>query len=175
MLRTWGGFFKIWWGGWSFSQCMGKHGGRDSLEKGKYLANSYTTATVNVNYKLSSFFQCYFRSVTEILMAVCSFWIFFQESSPERGLYISMNGRFIFSGGFIFKWRGHHIGVTSAFMGGGAKTFIEWEVPQSCLTPLGQTLVCVVTGLKRSMNYNMLWKIYKKRILTLQEKTLLQR
>ena len=58
---------------------------------------------------------------------------------------------------------------------GGAKKFMEWEAPQSCLSPLGQTLVCVVTGLKRSMNYNMLWKIYKKRILTLQEKALLHR
>ena len=27
---------------------------------------------------------------------------------------------------------------------------------QSCLSPLGQTLVCVLTGLRRSMNYNML-------------------
>ena len=52
---------------------------------------------------------------------------------------------------------------------------MEWEAPYSCLSPLGETLVCVVTGLKRSMNYNMLWKIYKKRILTLQENALLQR
>ena len=49
----------------------------DSLEKGKHLANSYTAARVNVYYKLSSFFPMLFRSGTEILMAVCSFWIFF--------------------------------------------------------------------------------------------------
>ena len=59
--------------------------------------------------------------------------------------------------------------------GGGAKTFKEWATPQSCISPLEQTLVCVVTGLKRTMNYNMLWKIYKRRILTLQEKALLHR
>ena len=52
-------------------------------------------------------------------MAVCSFWIFFQESFLERGLHISMKGRFIFSGGFIFRWRGHPIRVVSALMGGG--------------------------------------------------------
>ena len=121
------------------------------------------------------FFQCYFRSRTEILMTVCfaAFGFFFQESFLERGLHISMTGRFIFSGGFIFRWRGHLIGVVSALMAGGAKKFTKWEATQSCLFPLGQTLVCVVKGLKRSMNYNMLWKIYKKRILTLQENALL--
>ena len=41
-------------------------GGRDSLEKGKYLGNSYTAARVNVYYKLSSFFQCCFRSESDI-------------------------------------------------------------------------------------------------------------
>ena len=30
-----------------------------------------------------------------------------------------MNGRFIFSGGLIFRWRGHSIGVASALMGEG--------------------------------------------------------
>ena len=116
------------------------------------------------------FFQCYFRSETEILMAVCSFWIFFQDSFLERGLHISMNWRFIFSDGFIFRWRGHPIGFASALMGErrGAKTFTGWEAPQSCLSPLGQILVCDVTGLKKPMNYNMLWKIYKRRILTSQ-------
>ena len=41
-------------------------------------------------------------------------------------------------------------------MGGGgwSKKFMGWEARQSCLYPLGQTLVCVVTGLKRSINYN---------------------
>ena len=53
-------------------------------------------------------------------MPVCSFWIFFQESFLEKGLHISMNGRFIFSGGFIFKLIGHPNGVASAFMGRGA-------------------------------------------------------
>ena len=59
--------------------------------------------------------------------------------------------------------------------GGGAKKVIEWEAPKSCLFPLGQTLVWVVTRLKRSMNYNMVWKTYKRRIVTLQEKALLHR
>ena len=54
-------------------------------------------------------------------MAVCNLWIFFQESFLERGLHISMNGRFIFSGGFIFRWRGHPIGVASTLMGRGKK------------------------------------------------------
>ena len=118
------------------------------------------------------FLQCYFRSRTEIIMTFCSFWIFFHESFVEKGLHISMNGRLIFSGRFIFRWRGHPIGVASTLMGRGKK-IMEWKVPQSCLFPLMQTLVCVVTGLKRTMNYNMLWKIYKKKILTLQEKALL--
>ena len=39
---------------------MGQYGERDSLEKGKYPANSYTAARVNVNYKLSSFFPMLF-------------------------------------------------------------------------------------------------------------------
>ena len=64
-------------GGTPYKKEKGEYGGRDSLEKGKYLANSYTAARVNVYYKLSSFFQSYFRTRTEILMAVCSFWIFF--------------------------------------------------------------------------------------------------
>ena len=100
---------------------MGEYGRRDSIEKGKYLANSYTAARVNLYCKLSSFFQCYFRSRTEILMVVCRFWILFHESFVERGLHISMNGRCIFSGGFIFRWRGHPIGVGYALMGGGKK------------------------------------------------------
>ena len=70
---------------------------RESLEKGKYLPNSYNAATVNVNYKLSSFFQCYFKSGTEILMTVWKF--FFQESFLERGFHISMNERSHFQWG----------------------------------------------------------------------------
>ena len=54
-------------------------------------------------------------------MAVCSFWNFFQESFFEKGFHISMNGRFIFSGGFIFRWRGYPIAVASALMGEGGK------------------------------------------------------
>ena len=42
---------------------------------------------------------------------------------------------------------------------GRQKKLMEWEAPQSWLSPLGQTLVCVVTGLKRSMDYNTPWKI----------------
>ena len=108
--------------GWREPHSMyGEVWGRGSLEKGKYLANSYSAARVNVYHKLSGFFQCYFRSGTAILMAVCSFWIFFQESFFESGLHISMNGRFIFSGGFVFKWRGHPTGVASALMRGRQK------------------------------------------------------
>ena len=59
--------------------------------------------------------------------------------------------------------------------GGGGRRIHGVGGTQSSLSQLGQTLVCVVTGLKRSMNYNMLRKIYKKRILTLQEKTLFHR
>ena len=72
------------------------------VRKGKHLANSDTAAKINGNYKFPVFFQCYFRSETEILMEVCSFWIFFQESFLEMGLHISMNERFIFRRVFIF-------------------------------------------------------------------------
>ena len=41
----------------AFVNVWGSMGGRDCLEKGKYLANSYTAARVNVNYKLFSFFS----------------------------------------------------------------------------------------------------------------------
>ena len=73
------------------------------------------------------FFQCYFRSRTEILMTVCfaAFGFFFQESFLERGLHISMTGRFIFSGGLFFRWSGHPNGVASTLIGGGAKKIIE--------------------------------------------------
>ena len=69
------------------------------------------------------FLQCYFRSRTEILNGSLfgAFGFFFQGSFLEGGLHISMTGRFIFSGGFIFRWRGHPIGVASALMGGGQK------------------------------------------------------
>ena len=70
---------------------------RESLEKGKYLPNSYNAATVNVNYKLSSFFQCYFKSGTEILLTVWKFS--FQESFLERRFHISMNERSHFQWG----------------------------------------------------------------------------
>ena len=64
-----------------------------------------------------------------------AFGFFFQESFLERGLHISMTGRFIFSGGFIFRWIGHPVGVASALMGRGTEKFTEWEAPQSCLFP----------------------------------------
>ena len=90
---------------------MGEYGGRDSLEKRKHLANSYTATRVNVYCKLSSFFQCYFRSRTEILMAFCSFWIFFQESFLEKGLHVSINGMFIFSGNSFLGGEGTPLGL----------------------------------------------------------------
>ena len=43
-----------------------------------------------IHYKLSIFFQCCFTSRTEIIMVVCSFWIFFQESFFEKRPHISM-------------------------------------------------------------------------------------
>ena len=115
----------------------------------------------------SVFYQCCFRNGTEMLMAYCSFWIFFpgiinrQATSYFNELEVYFH--------FIF------IGVASALMGRGGKIIhgvrgtpiMGWEI-----YPLGQTLICVVTGLIRSMNHNMLRKIYKKRILTLQEKAL---
>ena len=122
------------------------------------------------------FFQCYFRSGTEILMTVCSFWTFFPGIISREGTSYFNEWGVHFQRGFIFRWRGHPIGVASAWMsGGGGKKIHGVGRTLSCLSSLGQTLVCVVTGLKRSMNYNMLRKIYKKRILTLQEKALLHR
>ena len=102
--------------GWRELHAMyGKVWGKDSLEKGKYLLITYTAARVNVYYKLSSFFfQCYFRRRTDINGSL-QLLDFFQESFLERGLHISMNGRFI----FIFRWREHPNGVASALMGGG--------------------------------------------------------
>ena len=97
-------------------------------------------------------------------MTVCSFSIFFQESLLERELQISMNGRLIFSEGFIFRWKGHPIRVASALMGVGEGQKSSWsERHHNHASPQGS---------KRSMNYKMLWKIYKKRILTLKEKAL---
>ena len=73
------------WGGEGLPKKRKKGDLRDSLEKGKYLANSYNAATVNVNYKLSSFSQCYFKNGTEILMTV---WEFFSRNHFLRGDFI---------------------------------------------------------------------------------------
>ena len=94
---------------------------RDSLGKGKYLANSYNAATVNVNYKLSSFFQCYFKNGTEILMTVWEF--FFQESFLEGRFHISMNERSHFQWGIHFQVeRAPHRG-SICFDGRGQKNY----------------------------------------------------
>ena len=53
-----GGANLVWWR--ELQSMYGGVCGRDSLEKGKYLANSYTAARVNVNYKLPSFFPMLF-------------------------------------------------------------------------------------------------------------------
>ena len=58
-------------------------------------------------------------------MAVCSFWIFLRGSFLERGLHISVNWRFIFSGGFIFRWRGHPNGFAFASVGEGVGKKIQ--------------------------------------------------
>ena len=87
-----------------------------------------------------------------------------------------MNGRFIFSGGFIFRWRGHSTGVASALMGEGMGQKISRSGGgETSIMPLPTraNLVCVVIGLKGGMNYNKVWKIYKRRIL--QEEALLHR
>ena len=58
-----GASFNAWWSmGERDPLEKGKGGvwGRDTLEKGKYLANSYTAARVNVYYKLSNFFPMLF-------------------------------------------------------------------------------------------------------------------
>ena len=102
----------------------GSMGGRDALEKGKYLPNSYTAARVNVYYKLSSFFQCYFRSRTEILMAVCLQLLdFFTRDHSSRGTSYFNDWEVHFQWGIHihFRWRMHPIGVASALMGGGQK------------------------------------------------------
>ena len=58
--RVKGGSVNVWgiMGGRDSPQ-KGKWGvwGRDFLEKGKYLANSYTAARVNVNYEILQFFS----------------------------------------------------------------------------------------------------------------------
>ena len=68
------------------------------------------------------FFQCYFRIRTEIVMAVCLQLLgFFPGIISWEGTSYFNDLGFIFSGGFIFRWRGHPTGVTSALMGGSKK------------------------------------------------------
>ena len=50
------------------------------------------------------FFQCYFRSGTEILMAVCSLWFFCRNH--------------LLRGDFIFQWMGGSHSVGDSFLGG---------------------------------------------------------
>ena len=130
---------------------MGVYGGRDSLEKGKYLANSYTAARVNVYYKLSSFFLMLFRSGTEILMAVCSFSIFFP------GVIFWEETSYFNEWKVHFQWEVHfqlerspHWGCICFYGRREAKKLMERGTPQSCLSPLEQSLVCVVTGFKKA-------------------------
>ena len=72
------------------------------------------------------FFQCYLRSRTDINYSL-QLLDFFQESFLERGLNVSLNERFIFSGGFIFRWRRHPIGVDFALMGEGGGQKKSWS------------------------------------------------
>ena len=103
--------------------------------------------------------------------------VFLQESFIERGLHISMNGRFTFSGGFIFRWRGHPIGVASALTGGGGGKKIH-GVGGTSIMPLStranRGLCCSRIKKKHELQY-ALENGHKKRILTLQEKALLHR
>ena len=115
------------------------------------------------------FFHCYFRSGTEILMAVAAFGFFFQESFLERGLHISMNGKFIFSGDSFLGGEGTPLGLHLLWLWG------IHGIRGTSIMPLPTKANRVVIGLKRSMNYNLLWKIYKKSLLTLQENALLHR
>ena len=53
-----GASFNVWGsigGGTPLRKEKGQYGGKDSLEKGKHLANSYTAARENIYHKLSSF------------------------------------------------------------------------------------------------------------------------
>ena len=63
------------------------------------------------------FFQCYFRSGTDINDSL-QLLDFFPGIISWEGTSYFKNGRFIFSGGFIFRWRGHPNGVASALMRG---------------------------------------------------------
>ena len=113
---------------------------KDSLEKGKYQANSYNAATVNVNYKLSSFFQCYFKSGTEILMTVREC---FSRNHFLRGDFIfPWMGGHIFSGGFIFRWRGHLIEVPFTLMGGNKKIYGVQGTPIMALPTRANSGLC---------------------------------
>ena len=86
------------------SMCGGVWEGH-SLEKGKYLAYSYTATRVNVYCKLSIFFpHCYLRSRTEILITVSSFWIF------SRNHFLR--------GDFMFHWMKGSFSVGDSFLGG---------------------------------------------------------
>ena len=67
-----------------------------------------------------------------------AFGFFFQESFLERGLHISMTGRFIFSGRFIFRWRGHPIGVASASKGGETKKLESGRHPNHVFSHQGK-------------------------------------
>ena len=94
-----------------------------------------------------------------------------------------MNGRFILSGGFIFRWRGCcPIGLTSALMWGAGRGGVGEDqkihgVDGTPIMPLPSRakpgLCCNRVKKKHELKYAL--KIYKKRILTLQQKALLQR
>ena len=105
--------------------------------KRKNLANSYTATRVNVYFKLSSFFPMLFQRQNRDINGSLQILDFFQESFLKRGLHVSMNGKFIFSGKFIFRWRGHLIGVDSALMAeGGVRGEEAHGVGGTLLMPL---------------------------------------
>ena len=52
----------VWGGGTPQKKEKEEYGGRDSLEKGKYVVNFYAAARVNGNYNLSSFFPMLFQN-----------------------------------------------------------------------------------------------------------------
>ena len=51
-------------------------------------------------------------------------------------------GGHIFSGGFIFRWRGHHIGVPFALMGGDKKIYGVQGTPIRALTTRKNSVLC---------------------------------
>ena len=64
-----------------------------------------------------------------------------------------MTGRFIFSGGFIFRWRGHPIGIASALKGGGQKIHRAGETPIMLFPTRANSGLCCKRIKKKQLQY----------------------